>query len=85
MSSCATLIQRTKRAFIVVRAWLYVRLRREVAVKTCLTGKCWCAGAEQCFFPRCTNCDSCIGADGQTLDPTWAEEWNRCPDCGGPL
>lgn len=71
--------------FIHWRAWLYVKLRRTVKIKTCLSGKCWCCAAEQCFFKRCMNCDGCIGDDGKTLDDSWAEEWNRCPYCDGKL
>jgi len=80
------LIYRTKRAFIEARAWLYVRLRRDVPARQCQSGKCWCARAEQCFFTRCQNCDGCVDANGQHIDTgKWAEPHNRCPDCGGVL
>lgn len=80
------LIWRVKDTFRRARGWLYVRLRGDVPLKICLTGKCWCAGAEQCAFGRCKNCDACTDAAGQHLDTgEWAEEWNRCPDCGGKL
>jgi hypothetical protein len=80
------LIWRVKETFRKVRGWLYVRLRGEVKIKTCMAGKCWCAGAHQCFFNRCKNCDACVNADGEYIDSgDWAEEWQRCPDCGSKL
>lgn len=65
--------------------WFYLKFRRPVKLKSCLTGKCWCRGAQDCFFRRCKNCDGCIDENGQHLDDAWAEEWNRCPECGGKL
>ena len=58
-------------------------------LELCLTGKCDCAGAAQCKFSRCKNCDSCIDADGKTLED-WVGfgeifEDRICPDCGAVL
>lgn len=78
-------VQHAMRAFVVARAWLYVRLRGNVPIEICSTGKCWCVNAEQCFFARCRNCDSCVDANGATLDLAFVEEWRRCPYCGGKI
>lgn len=64
--------------------WLYLKFRR-VKPESCLTGKCLCHSAADCFFKRCGNCDGPLGADGKTFDQDWCEEWNRCPYCDAPI
>ena len=63
--------------------WLYLAFRR-TNPETCLTGKCWCNGAADCYFKRCGNCDGPLNAEGKTFDDDWSEDFNRCPDCGAP-
>lgn len=63
--------------------WLYLKFRY-VKPDACLTGKCWCRSARDCFFKRCGNCDGPLGKDGKTMDDDWSEDYNCCPDCGAP-
>ena len=51
----------------------------------CIEGKCGCADATACKFVRCKNCDGIMDAAGKTLVDHSCEEWDICPDCGGPL
>lgn len=54
-------------------------------VADCIFGKCGCADASVCKFARCNNCDNVVGAYKKTLVDHSCEEWETCPDCGGPL
>lgn len=54
----------------------------------CRHGLCDCAGAEECKFPRCSNCDNILGKDGKWIEDDQYYNWDHidhCPDCGGPL
>jgi hypothetical protein len=64
-------------------------LNDDPQLELCLTGKCDCAGAAQCKFGRCKNCDSCIGEDGKTLEDLVCcgeiFEDRICRDCGSVI
>ncbi len=54
----------------------------------CYSGSCDCEGAENCKFPRCSNCDAILNKDGKWIDDNGFHKWEiygKCPDCGGPL
>jgi hypothetical protein len=53
----------------------------------CRHGLCDCASAAACHFPRCTNCDELVDANGKWIDDNgWhGEHCCQCPDCGAPL
>ncbi len=62
--------------------WLYLAFRR-VRIETCLEGRCWCRGAEECYFKRCPNCDGCVDDTCRTLeDRATRFDGDRCPTCG---
>lgn len=52
----------------------------------CRAGRCDCAGAKQCLFQRCKNCDELTDAHGNWIDDNdWhGEHPDWCPDCGAP-
>ncbi len=56
-------------------------------VSQCLSGECKCQGGAEdpCRFKRCSNCDYPVSEDGKTLVDHSCEEWDVCPECGGPL
>lgn len=54
-------------------------------LEDCIFGKCGCASAEACRFWRCENCDNVVDSGGRTLVDHYCEEYDVCPDCGGPL
>jgi hypothetical protein len=54
-------------------------------IERCVWGKCACASAAACAFPRCDNCDRPVDAAGRTVIDHSCDEWDTCPDCGGPL
>lgn len=57
----------------------------KTTVEHCILGKCSCPSAAECKFTRCKNCDNIMSADGKTLVDHSCDEWDTCPDCGGPL
>ena len=68
----------------IISRWV----RRVLAPATaadCIFGKCGCRSAAVCKFKRCGNCDWPINANGRTLVDHSCEDWDICPECGGPL
>lgn len=53
-------------------------------VSDCLSGRCDCKNAAACKFTRCKNCDYPIDS-GKTLVDHRCDDYETCPDCGGPL
>lgn len=53
-------------------------------VSDCLNGRCNCRSSAECKFTRCKNCDNPVD-DGKTLIDHQCDEFETCPDCGGPL
>lgn len=62
---------------------LVMKIVQVYVPEDCLSGVCDCKNASECKFKRCANCDNIMDDKGNTLDTAWAEEHNRCPDCGG--
>lgn len=50
----------------------------------CINGKCDCAKAANCSFARCKNCDWPVDQHGKTVVDHSCDEWETCPECGGP-
>lgn len=73
-----------RRVFQIV-AWWVRKMLHLYEPDDCAHGKCHCLDATWCYYPRCKNCDSHMDAAGHSLNDDWAEERNRCPDCGGKL
>lgn len=73
-----------RRAFHIVAWWIRKALHL-YEPRDCQRGKCHCPDASWCYWQRCTNCDSPMDAKGNSLYDDFAEEWNKCPYCGGKL
>lgn len=64
---------------------MQIRAVRVITPQDCMYGLCDCEGAQNCYFPRCDNCDAILYKDGKAHDNPNLHRTFTCEDCGGPI